>query len=103
MNLPEKTIEICKELSEKKSKVIEPKSITQKYLFSKKEKSYYGFKPKKRFQIFNDYPIFKLESKFGNNILTSFSREYDELLKEIANKNNFGYNAEKIPWNTIYL
>lgn len=84
MDLSQKTVEICKELSQD-GKVLEPMSFND-------GKTFAGFYPKKKFSLFRQPPIFELEMNYGKPTLTSFLREYDTKIEEIAKKEDFAYN-----------
>ena len=102
MDLSQKIVEVCEELS-KLGIELEPVSVTSGYLFQKeKEIEHYGFIPKKKFQLFHKNPIFKLNDRYDKIILTSFSRDYDDLIEEIAKRNNFAYTFEEPPVNVFF-
>jgi hypothetical protein len=105
MDLYEKTREICEELStgEKPlvAKMIRAKDHMQRLTCD----FYIGINPKKWLRIFyTESPTFTLEEKNkGTIVLTSLSREYDEKIKEIAKKNEFGYNLDKPKPLTLWI
>jgi hypothetical protein len=102
MDLTQITIDICKELS-KNEKVIEPTSSTIKSLFSNKSNTeYYGFIPKKKFELFHKPPIFKLKESNGRITLISLSREYDDKIEKIAKRDEFAYTFEEPDRLTFY-
>ncbi len=93
-NLAKKTWEICEELSTPK-KQLTARKIRGKSIMPEREIDiYFGMMPKKWYQ-FRNSPTFRLEEKEGKIILTSFSKNYDNRIKEIAEKNGFGYNSGK--------
>jgi hypothetical protein len=98
MNLREKVIQICEELSDKET-IIEPKEVT----LSKGIQDYYRFKPKKRFQFFNNFPILKLSINYGKPTLISYSREYDKKIEGIAKREDFAYIFDKVNQFTGFL
>lgn len=83
INLREKTVEICKELSTEKLSLL-PKEVPP-------TQDYYGFKPKKGFQLFSKPPVFKFNISFGKPTLVSLSREYDSAIEKIAKREDFAY------------
>ena len=87
MNLREITIKICEELSDEKT-TLDPMSIE----LSGGVENYYGFKPKKKFHLFRQPPVFQLTMQYGKPTLISFVREYDKKIEEIAKKEDFAYN-----------
>jgi hypothetical protein len=102
MDLSEKTIEICRELS-KEGNILEPMEFDSGGIFSKKNTIYAGFYSKKRFSLFHQKPIFQLIMQYEKPFLTSFSREYDEEIENIAKKENFAYSFAEHPKNTLYF
>ncbi len=100
MDLAQITADVCKEILEKTNIQLKSKKIND---WGLSPTEYYGFKPKKRFQLFYKNPIFKLNIKFGRITLTSFYKKYDNVIKEIAEKNEFGHNFENPEILTIYL
>lgn len=90
MNLRDTTVKICEELSDK-GVILEPTSVN----LIGEVQDYYGFKLKKGFHLFRNFPIFKLSVNYGKPTLTSLSREYDKKIEEIAKREDFAYTFEK--------
>jgi hypothetical protein len=91
MDLSEKAKQVCKEISYKTDYQLKSIMIDDLGL---SPAEYYGFQPRRRFQIFYKNPIFKLHEEDGKVILTSFFRENDDLIKNIAEANEFDYAFE---------
>ena len=102
MNLSEKTVEICNELSQK-GDTIEPMKFDAGGVFSSKITVYVGFIPKKRFSLFRNPPIFRMFEQNGKPIITSLSREYDKSIEDIAKREDFAYSFENPHGFTAYF
>ena len=103
MNISEKTIDICEELSTD-GNIIKPYAMsTEAALFPDGGKQYYGFMPKKRFQLLKKPPIFQMNEHLGRITITSFSRDHDVLIEDIARRNGFEYKVKEPDSQVIFL